>query len=107
MNLIYLDIDGVLTNRQDNCMLFECRPEDYRLSQYNVSNLKRVIKQTHAVIILSTSWRNYPEGHTFQNAKGWEYSSLMDDVKRHFGTSIIGSAPHIDGSDKLNDIIEK
>lgn len=106
MNLIYLDIDGVLTNRQDNCMLFECKPEDYRLSTYNVSNLKRVIKHTNAQIILSTSWRNYPEGHTFQNSKGWEYSSLMDDVTKHFGTYIIGKAPHVDGSDKLNDIIE-
>lgn len=106
MNLIYLDIDGVLTNRQEDCMLFECRPENYRLSLYNVSNLQRVIKHTDAKIILSTSWRNYPEGHTFQNSNGWEYSSLMDDVIKYFSDCIIGSAPHISGSDKLNDIME-
>ena len=36
MNIIFLDIDGVLNNRQSDSLLFECIPSKYRIDENNL-----------------------------------------------------------------------
>jgi hypothetical protein len=105
--VIFLDIDGVLNNRKSGSLLFECEPSKYRLDENNLSNLRYIIDNVaNSWIVLSTSWRNYPEDHVFYNYKGWGYTSLLPELCERFHKYIIGSARHIDGRNKFGDICE-
>lgn len=104
INLIYLDIDGVLTNELDECILFKCHPDDYKMSAYNIEILDEILEETHAKIILSTSWRNYPDDHTFTNKKGMVYKSQLPLLRKMYDKYIIGDAPHTEGCNKAYDI---
>lgn len=105
VRVIFLDIDGVLNNRQSDSLLFECEPAKYRLDKNNLKCLQYILDNVkNSRIVLSTSWRNYPEDHTFQNYKGWSYTSLLPELCEKFQNYIIGSAPHIEGRNKYGDI---
>lgn len=105
INILYLDIDGVLNNRVHDCLLFECEPLKYKLDPFNLMFLDNILERTNTRIILSTSWRNYPDDHTFTNIKGWEYTSLLPQLRHDYKDYIIDNAPHEHGSDKYTDIL--
>lgn len=72
MKVIFLDIDGVL-----NVM---CRERDVFgavFHQHLVDNLARVIKETGAKIIISSSWRH---GGLQRMKDMWEYRNLPGEV---------------------------
>ena len=56
MNVIFLDIDGVLNN-DDSLTAEGC----YSICPDMVIMLKRIINATKAKIVLSSTWRLYPE----------------------------------------------
>ena len=105
INILYLDIDGVLNNRAHDCLLFECEPLKYKLDPYNLMFLDNILERTDTRIILSTSWRNYPDDHVFRNAKGWEYTSLLPQLRNDYKDYIFCDAPHVTGTDKYTDIL--
>lgn len=51
MKLVFLDLDGVLVTRRQGVM-----------EQRLVDNLKKVIQEGEAQIVLSSDWRRWPEG---------------------------------------------
>lgn len=63
MNIIFLDIDGVLNNWKEAKEHYEKtkRPYicfDWPFSKKSMKVLRRLVKQTDSKIVLSSSWRN-------------------------------------------------
>ena len=105
MKVIFLDIDGVLTSRDSDSFIFECDSEKYKLNYYCVECLKYILDNVKDLkIVLSTSWRNYPDNHIMINTYGEVYKSLLPDVKLTFNEYIVGKAPHKSGNNKYTDI---
>lgn len=61
--LIFLDIDGVLNNR-DVSRGEHDESQYYEMHQSNLSSLKRLLKETNATIVLSSAWRNSEESRS-------------------------------------------
>lgn len=62
INIIFLDIDGVLNTERFIKYQVENHESDYYLADYNfdpicMNNLKSLIDETNALIVLSSSWR--------------------------------------------------
>lgn len=75
MRAIFLDIDGVL-----NVISMDCGPRDEFGGQFHknmVDNLARVIEQTGAVIVISSSWRH---SGLSQMQRMWEMRDLPGKV---------------------------
>ena len=106
--IIFLDIDGVLTNRKSGGFLFYCRSEDYVLNEYNLQCLNYILNNVKdCYIVLSTTWRNYPDNHIMIGCiNGEVYKSLVPDLKMRLGDKIIGSAPHVIQRNKYGEIVE-
>lgn len=84
MNIIFLDIDGVMNHRNHfvrstKHMLQEFCPRAER-------NLKKIIKERDAKIVVSSSWRGYD---TAEQMGEWLFS--------HYGLDsyVIGVTPHL------------
>lgn len=58
--LIFLDIDGVLNNRDLDRGEYD-ESQYYSMHQSNLKALKRLLKATNATIVLSSAWRNSRE----------------------------------------------
>ena len=87
MKYIFLDIDGVLNNRQHyrRCHKkyggrFIC--ENMPFNPRSLKNLKRIVKYTDAKIILSSSWRMSKECMTILKARLIEYGMKIYDVTK-------------------------
>ena len=92
MNVIFLDIDGVLNN--DLCQ----RASNEPICPENVAQFNRIVRATKASIVLSSSWR-LMIGHSNQ------YKTLSDlqrylRVKGVQGT-IIDTTPDLTGQNKV------
>lgn len=57
MKVLFLDIDGVLNSRSTSNF-----KELYPLDQYKAFLIGRIQLQTGCEVVLSSSWRNHPEG---------------------------------------------
>lgn len=55
MNVIFLDIDGVLNSEVSARKFQTC----YRLDPDAMAHMNRIIKETGAVVVLSSTWRRY------------------------------------------------
>jgi len=105
MKVIFLDIDGVLTSRDSDSFIFECDPNNYQLNHYCMECLKYILDKVEDLhIVISSSWRNYPDNHIMINNYGDVYKSLLPEVKLSFNEYIVGSAPHKSGFNKYEDI---
>jgi hypothetical protein len=72
--VVFLDCDGVLANyrsaiwdfkEDDNSLYHDPHGHQTSLERRCLLNLKRVLDETGAVVVLSTSWRLYPAQRTF------------------------------------------
>ena len=105
MKVIFLDIDGVLTSRDSDSFIFECDSEKYKLNDYCLECLKYILDNVeNCKIVLSTSWRNYPDNHIMINTYGEVYKSLIPQLKLLFDDYIVGKAPHSSRNNKYTDI---
>lgn len=57
MKVLFLDVDGVLNSRSTSNF-----DELYPLDQYKAFLIGRIQLQTGCEVVLSSSWRNHPEG---------------------------------------------
>lgn len=74
MKIIFLDLDGVLnsySDRQGKEISLVIVPE-------KVALLRRIIDETGAIIVLSSSWRYWwKEGYTQPDRVGWDINEAM------------------------------
>ena len=81
MKVIFLDVDGVL-NSMD---YLEENYEDYRLHPINricVERLARIVRQTDARLVLSSSWRT---GWSPDEEKIMPACKILTDVLKEYG----------------------
>lgn len=57
MKILFLDIDGVL-----NCKTTNFKTDHWPLDRYMAFLIGKILLDTEAQIVLSSSWRNHPEG---------------------------------------------
>lgn len=82
MRVIFLDCDGVLNSQEGGFGV----PEDDKIQR-----LKRVVDETEAVIVLSSSWR-YAEGYRDSSGIRRLYDSLINHLA-NYGLSLYSSTP--------------
>lgn len=63
MKVIFLDIDGVLntarTFRRQHKIWKETGERGLEIDEFRVFYLQKIVEQTGAIIVLSSSWRNF------------------------------------------------
>ena len=106
LKLVFVDIDGVLNNKEDKTSCFCMSPESYGISKKNVEVLKKIISQTGAKIVWSTAWRYWPDDHSY-DYNGLMFKSHFKEVREEFAKDIfeIPSCPHLFKHTKKDDIM--
>ena len=66
MNIVFLDIDGVLNSRNKLIELYykTGKPHsgtNYPFDEKCLENLKRLIEETNSKIVITSTWRKYEE----------------------------------------------
>lgn len=82
MNIIFLDIDGVLTTRST----------DFRFKKECIDNLLRIVKETRARIIICSSWKEETLDETIK--------LLPEQIREH----ILDQTPSIPGKTKGEEV---
>lgn len=65
--IIFLDFDGVMSSIEDGTS-YKCGAANYGVSKKCASNLRKLIDETGAAVIISSNWRRY------KNGEGWTYN---------------------------------
>lgn len=96
MRIIFLDIDGVLNSEE----FYRSQPETEEYKQFDdideskVSLLKEIVDATHALIVLSSTWRNLTrEGRTNEIADNL-YTYLEETLSK-YGLHIESHTPQL------------
>jgi len=85
MNVIFLDIDGVLNSEE-----FLKKNEDEAIDRNNVSILKNIIDKTGAVIVMSSGWRFWLDENMMSKER---YSQCLYDILCEFDIKLFGKTP--------------
>lgn len=106
LKLVFVDIDGVLNNKEDGTSCFCMSPESYGISEKNVEVLKKIIAETDAKIVWSTAWRYWPDDHSY-DYNGLMFKSHFKEVREAFPESTfdIPNCPHLLKHTKRDDIM--
>ena len=90
MKILFLDVDGVLNNDDWAWEMFnKYRIEVYRnniLYQPHLVQLRRIINETGAKIVISSSWRKIPSAYA--DLKRW---------LQMYGMEVYGETPYVGG----------
>ena len=93
--IIFLDVEGVLNNGDWATEMFEKGIRVYHddiLYEPSLIQLKRIVDETGAVIVVSSSWRQIPIA--YEHLQGW---------LKKFGMEIYDKTPYV-GGERGNDI---
>jgi len=83
MKLIFLDFDGVMNNRQWALDAWDKHNNPYLFDPKNVAALNRIIEQTGADIVISSSWRH-----------GWDLPKLREHLEEQgVKGKVLGATP--------------
>lgn len=108
-NLIFLDIDGVLTSMDDTPGSYITHsPADYGISPTCFSRLLQLCQETDAKVVISSNWRNFEFGQTW-SYNHMPYSNPIDDVISRLGDLYVGSLPrarHVPKSSALREWVK-
>lgn len=92
--IIFLDIDGVLTNVDiDGSSFMLLDPSKYRLSEVNMQWLDKILDSTGAKIVIASNWRKFSPPHDAWEHRGKLYKSPLEEFKRLYKGHIIGMLP--------------
>ena len=85
MDYIFLDIDGVLNNKDHYSKQhkkYKARYfcEDMPFNPRSLKNLYKIVKKTNAKLILTSSWRHSTNALTVLKSRLAEYGLKIDDV---------------------------
>lgn len=99
--IIFLDIDGVLTNIDLDQSSFEvAEPEKYHLSKENLQWLDMVLRETGAKIVIASNWRRFRWPNIFCFMRGAFYKSTLEHLRELYPNDIIGELPTARGITK-------
>lgn len=98
--IVFLDLDHVLTNTNDNTSFLCGNPAMYSLSKTNLKNLDKIIDATNASIVIASNWRKFKTPDIFWSFKGQMFKSLLEQLKPMYGGKIIDSLPVVHGMTK-------
>lgn len=87
MKVIFLDMDGVLNNAY--------HLNNRYIEKDKFEQLQRIVKETGAKVVLSTSWREFPD-----------WSNFLHDFFCVAGIDVVGSTPVRDGWRRQDEIRE-
>ena len=108
LKLIFLDIDGVLNNSEDNTSFSSYMPEKYGISEKNLENFLSILERVKDVkIVLSTSWRKYPYDYEYRYKDKLFKSPLKGLIDRIGKNRFyeIDRIPHLNRKTKYLDIM--
>ena len=97
-NIIFLDIDGVLTSMDYTPGSYiNHLPNEYGLSIECVEKLKRLCNETHSKIVISSNWRKFDlEGDfSYWVYNGHKYKNPLKEMHEVLDGFILGSLPPI------------
>ena len=97
MNLIFLDIDGVL-NSMPYCELQKGKTGHHEISDFHVKMLSKIYHSCHASIVLASTWRYLR--NTTENEAKIMYQYLIDTLAK-YGMQIMSHTPVIFGNRPL------
>lgn len=98
MKIIFLDFDGVLNSIQYDRVRTE---NEGNIDETRMPLLKRIVDETGAVIVLSTSWRKHWEA---EDEKLDEIGRWINETFDKFGMSIFDKTPLISASDRALEV---
>ena len=66
MNIVFLDVDGVLNSLENAIELYNQtgKPRsgvNYPFDERCMLNLKRLVEETHSALVVTSSWRKYQD----------------------------------------------
>lgn len=103
--VIFLDIDGVLTNTDiDGTSFKHLDPSRYKLSEHNLKILGKVLEQTGAKIVITSNWRKFTGPDPVWHFGGKDYHSTLVPFIQMHSKHVIGMLPperHISKCDCL------
>ena len=97
MNIIFLDVDGVLNNWKDAKEHYERTKKpywcyDWPFSKKSMKELRKLIKQTNAKLVLSSTWRNDKIGRK-------KFKKALRKYRIEY--ALIGYTKYLDGKREL------
>lgn len=87
MNVVFLDIDGVLNSSAYFQFVREQQKENCKsnqhceISDYHLQRLAEIVHSTNAKIVLSSTWRELEDSEDEEVQKMWQY--LQDELGRY------------------------
>lgn len=100
-SVIFLDIDGVLTNLEDGSSYLCEDPNSYRISKKNFKNLVSVLKEVpDSRVVISSNWRKFEGKNPCWRFNGRIYESQLPKLRKMLGDLVIGDLPHDHGLSK-------
>lgn len=86
MKVLLLDIDGVLNSLNDR----KCKEISLVIVREKVAILKRIVDETGATLVLSSSWRKFwNRGYHQQDSVGW----IINQALAEFGLEVWDKIP--------------
>ena len=88
MIVLFLDIDGVLNHHPDYLVRMEGQRSPLLINQKLADRLKRILDDTGAKVVLSSSWRLLEGGREFVEECGIPIMDVTDNGPGNRGTQI-------------------
>jgi len=93
--VLYIDIDGVLTNVEDKSSYLCEDPSTYRISEKNLKNLMFVLeKEPKTKIVISSNWRRFESSDPIWTYEGKTYHGCLPKLRKILKKWIIGDLTH-------------
>jgi hypothetical protein len=99
MKVLFLDIDGVLNT--DRYVLRRDWCTQGNIDETHLPLLRRILEETGAVIVLSTSWRTYWDPDPARWAPEWQESG---EIFARYGIEIYDRTPSYNGNNRDREV---
>ena len=97
MKVIFLDVDGVLNSEHSHSIDKNDNWMENEVSDNHIQWLKKIVDETGAKIVLSSSWRHYHPKATGSNTITDPLFKVLDRKLREAGLEIIDITPDLRG----------
>lgn len=97
--LIFLDVDGCLTNTEDGSSFLCLDESSYRISEKNLGLLLKLVDETSAKVIISSNWRKFPDDG-YWTPYSYHFKNHLPELREALGDAYIGDLPYWHGLSK-------